>query len=59
MIVIIKPNINFLTVNFIVPFCTPLKTKIDIINKSNIIGVGTVGTISPLFLNQLKPPLAQ
>ncbi len=47
MIVIIKPNINFLTVNFIVPFWTPLKPKIDISNKSNIIGVGT---ISPLFL---------
>jgi hypothetical protein len=54
MMVIIKPNINFLTVNFTIPFCTPLKTKIDISNKSNIIGVGT---ISPLFLHQLKPPL--
>lgn len=49
MIVIIKPNINFLKVNFILPFCTPLKTKIDNSNKSNIIGVGT---ISPLFLHQ-------
>lgn len=56
MIVIIKPNINFLTVNFIVPFCTPLKTKIDINNKSNIIGVST---ISPLFLYQLKHPLVE
>ncbi len=51
MIVIIKPKRNILTVNFILPFCTPLKININISNMSNIIGVGTIFTSIPLSIN--------
>lgn len=42
----INPNINFLAVNFMLPFFTPLKSKIDISNMRKKNGVDT---ISPQF----------
>ncbi len=45
-IVTAKPNTNFLNVACILPFCTPLNTKMDINMMSNII---RVVIISPQF----------
>lgn len=45
-IVTAKPSTNFLNVACILPFCTPLNTKIDINMMSNII---RVVIISPQF----------